>query len=134
MSDEARRPKYSASGTTAGERRVLKSRRRAYGYCPKCGAGNDTLGYAHLPTCQRQTTEHDLKVWPEFWPALESGEKTFEIRYNDREFRVGDTLLFREWSMVTGYSGRELRKRVTYLLAAPPWLADNYVCMGLQDV
>ena len=33
-----------------------EERRAAYGWCPKCGAGNDALGYAHLPTCPAQST------------------------------------------------------------------------------
>jgi hypothetical protein len=28
-----------------------EERREAYGWCPKCGAGNDREGYAHLSTC-----------------------------------------------------------------------------------
>jgi hypothetical protein len=88
-------------------------------------------GYQRL-TERVQMTEHDLKVWPEFWSALESGDKTFELRFDDRGFCAGDILLLREWSKQTGYSGRELRKQVTYLLAGKPWLADNYVCMGLR--
>lgn len=55
---------------------------------------------------------HDLKIWPEFFVALGGvglgrPRKTFEIRKNDRNFRVGDTLLLREWDPKTReYSGR----------------------------
>ena len=49
--------------------------------------------------------EHELKVWPEFWPALASGEKTFELRKDDRGFRAGDILWLREWSKAAGYTG-----------------------------
>lgn len=37
-------------------------------------------------------TEHHLKCMPEYWDAVERGEKTFEARYNDRNFHSGDTL------------------------------------------
>ena len=40
---------------------------------------------------------HDLKVWPEYYRALISGAKKFELRKNDREFQVRDQLLLREW-------------------------------------
>ena len=74
--------------------------------------------------------EHELKVWPEFWPALASGEKTFELRKDDRGFRAGDILWLREWSKAAGYTGREMRRRVTYLLGG--WgLERDYVCMAL---
>lgn len=36
---------------------------------------------------------HKLKTWPEFFLALEMWRKMFEVRKNDRNFSVGDTLL-----------------------------------------
>lgn len=80
------------------------------------------------------TKEHDLKVWPEFWDMLASGDKPFELRKDDRGFRAGDILLLREWSERGGYSGRQLRKVVSCIVAGLPWLRENMVCMGLQDV
>src|SRR5690348_13292378 len=40
---------------------------------------------------------HVLKVWPDFYAAIASGRKTFEIRKDDRDFAEGDRLLLREW-------------------------------------
>jgi hypothetical protein len=42
-------------------------------------------------------TVHELKSWPEFFSAIETGEKTFELRRNDRNYQVGDVLVLREW-------------------------------------
>jgi len=57
---------------------------------------------------------HDLKTWPEYFQPIAEGRKTFEIRYNDRDFQVGDTLHLREWSAAKGYSGNEAWAEVTY--------------------
>ena len=68
-------------------------------------------------------TTHELKSWPDFFAALLDGTKTFEARRNDRDFRVGDTLVLREWipadsvhSAVGTYTGREIKATVTYIL------------------
>jgi hypothetical protein len=40
---------------------------------------------------------HHLKSWPRFFRAIVAGERTHELRRNDRDFRVGDSLLLHEW-------------------------------------
>ena len=86
----------------------------------------------------RTPREHELKCWPEFYTALVSGEKTFELRFDDRGFRVGDVLWIREWRrlrIVDGkaegeYTGREMRRTVSYLLGGFG-LQKDFVCMAL---
>jgi hypothetical protein len=74
--------------------------------------------------------EHELKTWPEFFDALLSGAKTFEYRRDDRGFRVGDVLCLREWDPQTqDYSGREMRRSVTYLLQTD--ISGEFVVMAL---
>ena len=38
-------------------------------------------------------TTHYLKTWPAYYDSVASGEKTFEIRQNDRGFQVGDVVV-----------------------------------------
>jgi Domain of unknown function (DUF3850) len=77
-------------------------------------------------------SEHDLKVWPEFWENLESGRKTFEIRIDDRGFEVGDTLLLREWHPVNHtYSGRKVRRTITHMLRNWRGIQSGYVILSL---
>jgi hypothetical protein len=84
---------------------------------------------------------HYLKTWPEFFAALMSGEKNFELRRDDRHFRAGDILHLREYdSAQKTYSGREVERRVVYILehraeagcAATFGLMPGYVIMGLR--
>ncbi|KEO80852.1 DUF3850 domain-containing protein [Tumebacillus flagellatus] len=41
-------------------------------------------------------TIHQLKLQQPHFDAVASGEKTFELRKDDRGFQVGDTLVLRE--------------------------------------
>ncbi len=77
---------------------------------------------------------HELKTLPEYWDALNSGAKTFEVRKNDSDFKVGDTLrLFRgvsrEW-MEREY----LDRKVTYILNGGQFgIEPGFVVMGLGE-
>lgn len=42
-------------------------------------------------------TTHDLKTWPEYFCPVKHGLKTFEVRYNDRDYKEGDRLYLREF-------------------------------------
>jgi hypothetical protein len=79
----------------------------------------------------RETALHDLKTWPVYFEPLLDGRKTFELRKNDRGFAVGDTLRLREFDMTTGYSGREVWRRVTYVLDDEIWMMPGHVVLGL---
>jgi hypothetical protein len=48
-------------------------------------------------TQEDQSMIHSLKCWPEYFQAIKSGKKTFEIRYNDRNYQVGDFLELHEF-------------------------------------
>jgi hypothetical protein len=76
-----------------------------------------------------EATEHELKTWPMYYGQLVDGTKTFEYRRDDRGFDTGDTLYLREWDPDTGYTGREMRRRVTSILV----VSSDYVVMSLQS-
>lgn len=83
----------------------------------------------------RALREHELKTEPPFFDRVVDGSKPFEVRKDDRGFQPGDTLWLREWSQDAGYTGREARRRVTYLfdLGAPMVNAPGFVVLGLAD-
>jgi len=56
------------------------------------------------------------KIWPEYFEAVKSGKKTFELRLNDFEVKEGDILALEEWDPKTkNYTGRKIEKKVTYV-------------------
>jgi len=76
------------------------------------------------------TKVHELKVLPEYFIAVSEGKKTFELRKDDRGFKVGDTLCLREWNGKT-YSGRSVDCKVTYILKGFQGLEDDYVILSI---
>jgi ASC-1-like (ASCH) protein len=74
--------------------------------------------------------KHELKTWPIYFQAVWRGDKTFEVRKNDRGLDHGDTLILREWDPYSQtYSGRAIEATVTYICKLPPPLNDH---VGMQ--
>ncbi|WP_051663137.1 ASCH/PUA domain-containing protein [Alicyclobacillus macrosporangiidus] len=77
---------------------------------------------------------HELKTWPEYFEPLLHGEKTVELRKDDRGYAVGDTLILREYDPDTRqYTGRICTRTVTHILRGGPWLQDGYVALSVVD-
>lgn len=86
--------------------------------------------------------DHELKTDALVFDAVKRGEKTFEIRKDDRDFVVGDVLILRKTvhsgeEMKQGaplyYEGEPLRQRVSYILRGPCYgLAAGWVIMSIE--
>lgn len=80
---------------------------------------------------------HELKTWPEYFQPIVDGKKTFEIRYNDRNFQEGDFLSLQEYDPaikeLNKFTGRIMVVKVTYVLKGNGFLPNNYVCMGIKE-
>lgn len=60
--------------------------------------------------------DHELKIQPIYFNPVWNEEKTFEIRENDRDFKVGDIVRLREWDLVNcEYTGRSLLVIIIYI-------------------
>jgi len=60
--------------------------------------------------------EHILKIAPEYFDAVDSGSKTFEIRFNDRDFKMGDTVVLREYIFdIDAYTGQTITRTIGYV-------------------
>lgn len=84
-------------------------------------------------------TTHRLKVFAKYADAIMSGAKTFEIRKNDRGYKVGDKIVF---SVVTdeGISVEATERhplngatyRIDYILDDFEGLAQKYVAFAIS--
>ncbi|MDU7338595.1 MAG: ASCH/PUA domain-containing protein [Clostridium sp.] len=76
---------------------------------------------------------HYLKILPEYFKDVEFGTKTFELRRNDRDYHPGDMLVLQEWTLESGYTGRELTRYVSYVLYGPVFgLNLDWCILSLQ--
>ncbi|MDE2107299.1 MAG: DUF3850 domain-containing protein [Patescibacteria group bacterium] len=75
-----------------------------------------------------------MKCWPEYFEAIGEGRKTFEVREDDRNFQVGDSLELREWNPKTQeYTDRWIWCRVKYLLRGGAWgVSPRHVVMAIE--
>lgn len=56
------------------------------------------------------------KCWPEYFDAVASGKKKYELRLNEFEINEGDILKLEEWDPKTkNYTGRFIDTKVTYV-------------------
>lgn len=78
-------------------------------------------------------TFHYLKTWPLHWQAVHDEKKLFEIRKDDRNFRVGDLLCLQEFDPDTTYTGRECWALIIHK-STGFGLQDNYCVLGLQRI
>ncbi|MBP3040568.1 DUF3850 domain-containing protein [Bacillaceae bacterium Marseille-Q3522] len=74
--------------------------------------------------------KHKLKIHPQYFIEVLSGKKSFEIRKNDRNFKVGDTLLLQEFEPDSNsYTGRIAERKITYITDFAQ--KGNYVVMAI---
>lgn len=86
-------------------------------------------------------TEHILKTDSDVFQAVQRGIKKYEIRFDDRGFKVGDMLILCE----TKYTGEEMkngkpleytpsikqRRRISHILRGPIYgLLDGWVILS----
>ena len=99
-------------------------------------------------------SRHILKTFPNYFQQVWDGEKTFEVRFDDRGYQRGDVLVLREfdrWAPCTcgpgahrddceRYSGRTVTARVGCVLASTPargnqrgFQGNGYVILSLCE-
>lgn len=78
---------------------------------------------------------HNLKTLSPFFEAVDRGDKTFEVRKNDRDFKVNDRIIL--WHVDPNFSkdGGSIHCFVTYILYGGQYGIDpEYCVMGIKRV
>lgn len=88
---------------------------------------------------------HCLKCAPRFFENIVSGKKRFEVRQNDRNYRVGDRITLSEWEgsrinesgqcVTEGYTGRVWQGQIVYVLSHADFVGvkEGWVVLGLDE-
>lgn len=75
---------------------------------------------------------HELKIYPEYFAPVVTGEKKAELRKNDRPYAVGDTLHLREYNPNRGgVTGEFINVRITHIADVGAWL-PGYVLLSVE--
>lgn len=80
-------------------------------------------------------TIHELKTINPHFENLRCGVKKFEVRLNDRNFKVGDILTLREWEN-NKYTERFIRFKVILVLTHedfPEGIKEGYCVISLRN-
>lgn len=83
-------------------------------------------------------TEHILKTLPQYWDAVERGDKTFEVRRDDRGFQRGDTVVLRRLpedgtNYARGHSFPTIRRTIGWILTGGQFgVEPGYVVLALH--
>lgn len=77
---------------------------------------------------------HELKIYPQFWRELVAGRKPFEVRRDDRNFKVGDTVSLKEYDPKVGFTGAgPYIREITFILRNedfPNGVPPGYCVLG----
>ena len=73
--------------------------------------------------------DHQLKILPQYFQAVAIGDKSFEIRKNDRDYKVGDNIVLKEYEK-GHFTGRNILVTITYITDYEQ--KDDYVVFGIK--
>lgn len=76
---------------------------------------------------------HQIKIALSYFDDVASGRKPFELRKNDRNYKVGDILQMAEFKEGKN-TGRVIEKIITYLLEDYTGIEEGYCILGIKGV
>ncbi len=87
----------------------------------------------------RPSVRHDLKTWLHYFDEVVEGRKPFEVRKNDRDYRVGDWLRLLPYdtakqSIVRRHGRRFYDVEITCVLEGGAFgIEPGYVVLGIPQ-
>jgi ASC-1-like (ASCH) protein len=79
---------------------------------------------------------HDLKCFSEYYSAIKNRVKKFELRFNDRNYKVGDTLILREFDPIDErFTGEQLSVVVLYVFYITDLItnSNDWVILSMSE-
>ena len=76
--------------------------------------------------------DHYIKINPYAYEDVLDGRKTFEIRFNDRGYQRGDTVIFMPWDGNELTKLDRLKARISYVTNFEQ--KENWVVFGFKDL
>lgn len=77
---------------------------------------------------------HEIKILPEYFEDKIEGIKDWEIRFNDRDYQVGDILIEQEWSEDTSWTGRCMEEEIKAVYKNLPFVKEGYVVLSTRQM
>lgn len=79
---------------------------------------------------------HILKIEEEYFEEVACGDKTFELRKNDRDYQVGDVIHFVDTDGNEIYWKINNIFQITYVLESVPeyGLREDYCILGIKEL
>lgn len=74
--------------------------------------------------------EHKLKIQQKYFEPVIQGKKRFEIRKNDRNFKVGDIVVLEEIDENNAYTGDSFKTKITFITDYQQ--KNGYVVFGIS--
>lgn len=97
---------------------------------------NKVPGISQAPVNANVPVVHEIKCWIPFFDELRSGIKTFEVRRDDRLYKVGDEIVINEYNNEIGFiTGRFIHREISCILPGGQFgIQPGYCVLGLKII
>lgn len=78
---------------------------------------------------------HNLKCWPVYFQKILDKRKTAELRYNDRNYQIGDIVYLQEYdNEKKEYLGRKIHIEITDITENTKYLIPGCVMLSFNII